>query len=52
MRSVTGLCVAVGTIAGGFVPALWGASGFSLAAVLTSGLGGAAGLWLGVKLAA
>jgi hypothetical protein len=52
MRSVTGLCVAAGTILGGLLPELWGASGFSLSAVLTSALGGAAGLWLGVKLAA
>jgi hypothetical protein len=50
MRSVTGLCITIGTIAGGFVPELWGASGFSLAAVLTSALGGAGGLWLGVRL--
>ena len=52
MRSVTGLCIGVGTIVGGFVPDLWGASGFSLAAVVTSALGGVAGLWFGVKLAA
>jgi hypothetical protein len=52
MRSVTGICVGLGTIAGGFVPELWGASGFSLLAVLTSALGGAAGLWAGVKFSA
>jgi hypothetical protein len=52
MRSVTGLCVALGTLAGGFLPGLWGASGFSLGAVLTSALGGAAGLWLGLRLSA
>jgi len=52
MRSVTGLCIAFGTLAGGFVPELWGASGFSLAAVVTSALGGLAGLWAGVRLQA
>jgi hypothetical protein len=44
--------MALGTIVGGFVPELWGASGFSLAAVVTSALGGVAGLWAGVKLSA
>jgi cation transporter-like permease len=39
-----------GTIVGGFVPELWGASGFSVAALLTSALGGAAGLWVGARL--
>ena len=52
MRSVTGLCIAFGTLAGGFVPELWAASGFSLAAVVTSALGGLAGLWAGVRLQA
>ena len=52
MRSVTGLCIALGTIVGGFVPEFWGASGFSLAAVVTSALGGIVGLWAGVRLTA
>jgi hypothetical protein len=50
VRSITGLCAGLGGLAGGFLPALWGDSGFSLAALLTTALGGAAGLWLGVKL--
>jgi hypothetical protein len=50
VRSVTGLCIAFGTLAGGFVPELWGASGFSLVAVVTSALGGIAGLWAGLRL--
>jgi hypothetical protein len=50
MRSVTGLCMAMGTVLGGFVPSLWGGSGLSLAAVLTSALGGAAGLWIGLRI--
>jgi hypothetical protein len=49
---VTGLCVAFGTLAGGFVPDLWGGSSLSLASLLTAVLGGAAGLWLGVRLGA
>ena len=50
MRSVTGLCIAMGTLLGGFAPALWGDSGFSLAAVLTTALGGVAGLWVGLRI--
>ena len=52
MRSVTGLSVAFGTLAGGFLPELWGSSSLSLASVLTGALGGVAGLWLGFKLGA
>ena len=51
MRSVTGLCIAFGTLAGGFVPELWGASALSLTSLLFSGLGSVAGVWLGVRLA-
>ncbi len=50
MRSVTGLCVGFGGLVGGFVPALWGGSGLSLAAVTTTALGAVAGLWIGLKL--
>ena len=52
MRSVTGLCIGLGSLVGGFVPVLWGDSGFSLAAVVTTALGGIVGLWLGVRLSA
>ena len=52
MRSVTGLSVAFGTLAGGFVPALWGSSSLSLASVVTAALGGVAGLWVGLRLGA
>jgi hypothetical protein len=50
MRSVTGLCIGLGSLVGGFVPVLWGDSGFSLAAVVTTAVGGIVGLWLGVRL--
>ena len=52
MRSVTGLCVVMGSVLGGFAPSLWGGSGLSLAAVLTTALGGAAGLWVGLRIQA
>jgi hypothetical protein len=49
MRSVTGMCVGFGTLVGGYVPALWGASGFSAIAVVFGAVGGLAGLWLGLR---
>jgi len=52
MRSVIGLCATFGTIAGGYLPSLWGGSSFSLASVLCAALGGAAGIWAGVRLSA
>ncbi|MFL5927875.1 MAG: hypothetical protein ACJ77E_13190 [Gaiellaceae bacterium] len=50
MRSVIGLCAGAGTLLGGYAPALWGGSGFSLASVVCAALGGIAGIWLGVRL--
>ena len=50
MRSVIPLCATFGTIAGGYLPVLWGDSGFSPVALLFGALGGVAGIWLGVRL--
>jgi hypothetical protein len=52
MRSVTGLCVGFGTFAGGYVPVLWGGSGFSLMSIVMGAVGGCAGLWLALRLQA
>jgi hypothetical protein len=49
-RSVIGICAGFGVVIGGFVPELWGASAFSLASLVFSVVGGAAGIWLGVRL--
>jgi hypothetical protein len=49
-RSVIGACAFFGLIAGGYLPALWGASSFSLSSILFSALGGFAGVWVGVRL--
>lgn len=46
-----GLCATFGTLAGGYVPSLWGSGSFSLASVAFAALGGVAGIWLGVRLA-
>jgi hypothetical protein len=47
---VIGICVTVGMLVGGYVPVLWGASSFSVSSLLFSALGGAAGVWAGVRL--
>jgi hypothetical protein len=49
-RSVIGLSAGFGGLVGGYVPELWGASGFSLGAILFSLLGAAAGIWFGVRV--
>jgi hypothetical protein len=49
-RSVIGLCGGFGSIVGGYVPELWGASGFSLVAILFGLAGAVAGIWLGVRI--
>jgi hypothetical protein len=40
----------VGSTIGGLIPELWHASAFSYTSVLFSGIGGLAGLWIGLKL--
>ena len=52
MRSVIGLCVLCGTIAGSYVPVLWGASSLSFVSLVFGALGGVAGIWVGVRLSA
>ncbi len=49
-RSVIGLCAGVGLFLGGYIPELWGSSAFSFTSLLSSLVGGAAGIWLGVRL--
>jgi hypothetical protein len=49
-RSVIGLCAGIGLFIGGYLPELWGSSAFSLASLLLSLIGGAAGIWVGVRL--
>jgi hypothetical protein len=49
-RSVIGLSAGFGSIVGGYVPGLWGASSFSLASFLFGLVGAAAGVWLGIRV--
>jgi hypothetical protein len=49
-RSVIGLCAGFGSLVGGYVPDLWGASSFSLMSVVFGFAGAAAGIWFGVRI--
>ena len=46
MRFRIWLGVLIGSVIGGYLPELWGASAFSYASVFLSGIGGFAGLWI------
>jgi hypothetical protein len=46
---MTGLFV--GSIVGGYIPALWGGSVFSISSILFSALGAFLGIWVGYKAA-
>ena len=40
----------VGSTLGGYIPALWGDGGLSMASVLCGGIGGLLGIWAGYKV--
>jgi len=40
----------IGSVAGGYLPVLLGADGFSLASLLGSGAGGILGIWIAFQL--
>lgn len=46
---MTGLFL--GSIAGGYIPLLWGGSVFSISSIVLSGVGALVGIWLGFKVA-
>jgi hypothetical protein len=50
MRSVIGIGATVGTILGGYLPELWGASSFSLTSLFFGAFGGIMGVLLGARL--
>ena len=49
-RKLIFLGLAVGSVLGNYVPALWGEPSFSMASVLLGAVGGLLGIWLGFKL--
>jgi hypothetical protein len=50
MRSVTGICILMGSIAGGYLPDLWGGSSWGFASLVFGAVGGVAGLFVGLRL--
>jgi hypothetical protein len=40
----------IGGYAGSYIPALWGAGGFSFAGMIFGALGSFVGIWLGFKI--
>ena len=50
-RKVIGFCALVGGTAGSFLPTLWGASSMGLGSILFALLGGAAGVFIGARIA-
>jgi hypothetical protein len=49
-RRIVWLFVGTGTIAGSFVPVVWGGSSLGFASLVFGAVGGIAGLWVGLKL--
>jgi len=49
-RALIMIGVVVGSTLGGYVPALWGAGGLTLASVFFGAVGGVAGIWAGYKI--
>ncbi len=51
MKSVIITTMVLGSIVGGYLPALWDGSVFSMSSIFLSGAGGLVGIWLGYKMA-
>ncbi|MEK7774940.1 MAG: hypothetical protein AAB305_03540 [Candidatus Zixiibacteriota bacterium] len=49
-KSLIYLLLTIGSVAGGWVPTLWGADAFSFQSLLGSLIGGLFGIWAGYKL--
>lgn len=49
-RRVLTLCILGGSIVGGFLPELWGASAFGAASLLLSAIGGIAGVFVAARI--
>ena len=49
-KSVIGLCGGFGSVVGGYLPELWGASGFSMMSLVFSVIGGVAGIWFAIRI--
>jgi len=50
MKSPIWILMTIGSIAGAYIPLIWGGESFSMASVFWSGAGGIGGIWLGYKI--
>jgi hypothetical protein len=50
-RKLIGFCALLGGTLGSFVPSLWGASSMGLSSIVFALLGGAAGVFIGARIA-
>jgi len=50
LKLFVGLGMIVGSIAGGYIPVLFGAGFFSLSSIITSAIGGLLGIYIGYKI--
>lgn len=49
LKLFVGVGMIVGSIVGGYLPMLWGASIFSLTSIITSAIGALLGIYIGYK---
>lgn len=49
-KKLISLFLVIGSVVGGYIPALWGANMFSLSSLFLSALGGFLGIYIGYKL--
>ena len=51
-KRILWMCLVVGSTLGGFVPEAWGASGFGVASIVGSAIGGIVGVWAAARISA
>lgn len=49
-RGVIGMCVLFGSLVGGYVPVLWGASSLGAQSLLFGAVGGVVGVFVGARI--
>jgi hypothetical protein len=50
MKKMVLLGMILGSLAGGYIPLIWGESAFSMSSVIFSGVGALLGIWIGYKI--
>lgn len=49
-KTLVWICVLIFSIAGGYIPTVFGNSFFSPLSILGNGIGGILGIWIGIKI--